>query len=821
TQYRPELQARAGALPLAGRTPRPSLARWRGPVGGFAAALAAALVLWLGWSKLLDQVPDSTWYPAGTYRLAEGRSAHPRARAHRPMLQGVLGPSPEQGAVSYDALGKLERKGDVLGVAAAHLSHGKPHDAEEAMDLLEGVDPTPDVLSELAYAHLVRGDSTLGDVEEALRLADRALAQDPRHGSALWNRALALKALGLQLVAARAFDAAAALGEPGWGDEGRARAQELHALADTARRTWYAAIEAGKELISTGAQPSQDLLGIPLLRHYFYDAVRSRASKAEVEQLLPLARELDARAGDRALETYVSTTASRNFAVRGPLAAEYRRLALGDQTVDTAALLRQLRKAGEADLLLGVLAKLPVDGHGADELGTLARQLEADAWLRALALRLQGEALAAAGRVPDSRAALEEAVRTCQQARLDYRCAEAEMELAFFYDMDPSQLEVANAHARRGWEAALRAQAWSQQGQLVLELAQQARHREDISVSRAFYEEGLERDGSTEPERARYAHEGLASLDVKALRIDDARRHIDAALRTGRPLGLPGALALADIARLKPESERDVAAMEAFRTRLPGFPPGERALAEEALGRWEIERDRQRGETLLRSAIQRATDGDLAAVHPIARRALAYSYTSLIFDAGKRGDAEGALRLFEEEWLAGARGALPSRCLLAVTYDAPERVLAVVRGPEGGPPVAVYDGSRRTPLPGNLSGFLPADVLARLAGCPRVDVLARAPLYGRPGLLPPDIAWSYRGAVSQSATQDGDPRRHLVVQEVTLSQARRPLKTPPRWSVPQVQGEALEELTRQDAIPPVVLRRMEDATDITFIVHAL
>jgi len=103
-----------------------------------------------------------------------------------------------------------------------------------------------------------------------------------------------------------------------------------------------------------------------------------------------------------------------------------------------------------------------------------------------------------------------------------------------------------------------------------------------------------------------------------------------------------------------------------------------------------------------------------------------------------------------------------------------------------------------------------------------VAVLARAPVYGRPGLLPGDIAWSYVGvrAPQEPGALPG-ARRHLVVQEVAVSPARRGVDRTPRWQVPEAAGEHTDQLTDRGATPSAVLRWMEDATDITFVTHAL
>lgn len=823
-QYRPEPQLLAVAE--LGPSPRRLRSRWAWAAAGAAAAMAAMLVLWIGRSKLADQVREEIFYPGGSVRLTDGRSAYARAGAHRPRSQRLLGPGDRLGgppAGSFDALGKLERADDRPGMAALFLAGGTPAGAEQAMRVLNALQESPDVLSELALAHLVRGNAAAGDAQEALRFADQALALDPRHGPALFNRALALQALGLDGVAATAFGAAAALGEPGWSDEAAERANERRKVVEDARDSWLKALEAGNQLVLNGVRPPTKLLGKAVIRSFFYNAVRSRSTGEEVKDLLPLARDLDHLARNKALESYVLDVAARDFKVRGPLAAEFRSLMAG-QPVDIAALLQRLRKANQPDLLLGALATLPPDQLDAKELEALARDLGKDAWLATAALLLESKALTEGQASPEAwakaRGVLDEAARVCAEAKLDYRCADVEFELAYAYD-HASQPEQADAHARRGWAAAGRADAWEVQGQLVLEMAQEARHREDASMANALYREGLERDAISSPQQQRFVHEGLANLEYQLLHFDEARRHLNAAIATRLPLGLPGALALADIARIKPDPVRDPEAMGNFRKGLDKLGPGERALAEMALGQWELTRDRTLGEQLLRKAIDAAGAPGLEDDQS-ARRARAFAYTALILDAGKRGDASGALRLFEEEAerTTGASG-LPAHCLLAVVADG-ERVLAVVRDAAGGPPVAVYNGDRRQPLPSNLSRLVPRDVLDRLSGCAQVAVLARAPVYGRPGLIPPDMAWSYRGVgPSQESLSAGEPGRHLVVHGVTLSPARASLGPPVRWNVPHVQGEHLDQLTGQDATPSEVLRQMEDASDITVIAHAL
>jgi len=835
------------------RLPRPGPApRWLWAAGGAGVALAAMLVVGIFWWTNAWSVPDSTWDPGAGKRWVDARSAFERARKYRPPELGVLGPS-TRAAPSHEVLGRLEHKGEPLGKASALLLLGTKSGAEEAGEILEKLKPSADVLSEMAFMHLVRRDK--GDAEEALRLTDRALALDPQHGPALWNRALALEALQLQFVAARAFEAAAALGEPGWSEEARQRATSLLQRGsgeESDQAKWSAANEAGKQLVIAGVRPRQELLGVAVLRHWFYDAVRARRSRAEVLDLLPLAQQMDARAGDAALAKYVTDVSSQDFAVRAPLATAYRHLTLRDQPVDTAWLLQQLRRqSGQADLLIGTLAKVADEQPGEldpGELERLAGEVRQDAWLATLAMRLKGTVFEREGRLEDAQKALQAALERCARPALEYRRAELELKLSWILDK-AEELVDAETYARQGWADAQDAKEWGREEQFILELAQLSRHRNDLSVSRAYYEEGLER---TPPEQLQYAHEGLTNLAVQRMDYDEARRHLDAALKlastvgAGGSLGLVGALALGDVARVKPDPGRDEAAMRSFRAQLDKWPKGDRALAEHALGRWAIERDPQEGKRWLRSSIALATAGDLMVTDQAAQRALGYSYTSLLFEAGKRHDAGTALQLFQEEWLSAARGgppvlhALPERCLLAVAVDS-ERVMAVVRDAADGAPLVWYDAGLRAPLPKNLESLLPLDLKERLAGCASVGVLARSPVYGHPGLLPSSVAWSYLhpsaprdepavDPVGPGVRQPVDGRQeHLVVGDVALSEdQQRSLDWPPGFSTlgaseaflkVKQPDEELIPLTGKAANRLAVLSHLSSATTVTFLVH--
>src|SRR5262249_4226852 len=132
-------------------------------------------------------------------------------------------PAPRD-AIALSTLARLEQRGDLEGVAAGYLLLG---DAARAAAYLERAPASADVAADRALVML-----TTGAPADALVALDAVLDKAPRHPQALWNRALALRDLGLVRMASDAFAAAAALGEPGWADEARERARALGEQAD-------------------------------------------------------------------------------------------------------------------------------------------------------------------------------------------------------------------------------------------------------------------------------------------------------------------------------------------------------------------------------------------------------------------------------------------------------------------------------------------------------------------------------------------------------------------------------------------------------------
>ena len=205
-----------------------------------AAAAAAALVL-------VVRVPrESDVFGLGATRPLEARLTHPGASEYRP-YDVVRAAGAARAPVPLAALAKLEEKGDLRGLAEGHLLRGERAQAAAALDRAKA---SPDTQSDRAVAALQGGQA-----DEALLLLEPVLAAHPQHAQALWNSGLALRELGLPLAAAEAFDAAAALNEPGWAREASARSAALRGAAKQAESDWQEARRAGPRAGAAGNAP--------------------------------------------------------------------------------------------------------------------------------------------------------------------------------------------------------------------------------------------------------------------------------------------------------------------------------------------------------------------------------------------------------------------------------------------------------------------------------------------------------------------------------------------------------------------------------------
>jgi cellulose synthase operon protein C len=775
-------------------------------VVGAGLALAASVALLVYVSQPRSVSPE-VWLAEAPTRGLEARVSDARADRYRPYDVPRSGAG---GAASppLEGLATLERQQDFHGIAAAWLVRGE---GKRAAEFLARMQAGPEVHSDLAAVALAEGRA-----EEALTLADRALQARPGHSQALWNRGLALRALGLELKAAEAFEQVAARKEPGWSEEAARIASTLREESRRRKEAWEGMVRAGRLMVAEGAPlaPRQVSDYPGLARLYLYDAIRAAPTAERVLGLLAVAEQLDGIDSGTHLVTYARRIASRDFARRRPLAETYSQLALG--TLPPAALpgfLDRLRRSEEKDILLGAFIFSPTVLAAIEEYRALALAT-GDPWFELLAEEKHASAEMARGEYARAEARLLGALQRCQgTTRLDFRCGQLEKLLSAVYDA-VHRLQEARQHALAAMRRSEQGRNWGTEIGLLQVLGNISAHMNDrLSLTHAYLEEFLARVHPASCRHQEPVRALTAMAHQKMLDFDGARREVDQLAGCAEQPSLAHAFAVADLARLRPRPEDEGVvrkALEAARAETPQSP-GRAALAMHIEGRFELERNRTLGQSLLRRAISQAeplppTDTD-------ARKARAYSYTSLLFDAGRHGEYDEALALFAAEQQLTP----PARCVLGLTAE-DERTLLVLRDAEGRTH-GHYDARRKEPLT-TVQGLVPEPLVAALRACQSVDVLARPPLHGQPGVLPAEVAWTYRVGQGPAAAPPL-PQRRLIVSDVEIPEELR--RTLPRLESP-LEVEAPSEtiaLRGHAATLSRVRDAMASATEIAIHTHGL
>jgi tetratricopeptide (TPR) repeat protein len=759
------LEARA-AGPRAARIPGPRLARERVrrwnrrqvlAIAATAAAVLGVIVVLVfgvfggrgGGGAREPEAPIAL--ETADVRSLEGRISYAAADRHRRYAVVRAGAPAAADAIALPTLAELDRRGDLHGVAAAYLLLGDP---ARARTYLERAPANPDVAADRALVLLVTGHP-----DEALIALDGVLEAAPRHPQARWNRALALRDLGLPRMAVAAFEAAAELGEPGWAEEAQARAKALAAETDERQARSAQLVAAGRHLSTAPGGISADLAHrIPgSARIYFYDAVRSATTADAVRGLAPLARTLDAVAGDQNLIGYVERTARADFIRRGPLAARYAKI-VDRQRLDPAAtrdFLAALRAAHQDDILLGALVLTSPDGVAVvpDQLPELRRLADAtgEPWFRMLATVQEAMALVAQGDAQAAELKALPALAGCTTGRLDLLCAQLDIALGDAY-LIALRLSDARRVLGDGIARARRGGEWLLERWFFPELVNLEVLGDDVSAStlplvRAYLGELTRRDPSCATEV--WSRQEIAMVLVNRPHIDAARAEI--AQADAVKARCPDARSIVTSVFVKAQIARDdqVAEVRAEIAGLRAEPtttPGWQALLDQTEGRMLITRDRAAGIALLDRAI--AKSRALPAGDVEGHKARSYAYGRLTLDAGRASEWPRVWQLLQDEG-----GVAIERCGLGVSVENGSRVV-VVRDATGAF-AGAYDAAGQTPELDALH-LIPDALRDRLRGCPEVDVLARPPIEGSPALLPPELAWSYRSA---AAVRDPSPPR--------------------------------------------------------------
>ena len=693
--------------------------------------------------------PPGLAQPPGPERLP-APGAHPR---------GWRLPAEE---VPLSRMARFEEDRDWRGLATAHLLRGEYSQAKRA---LERLPRTADVENDLALATWGHGN-----VSAALAATERALELEPNHVQALWNRALLLKELGLTLASASTFERVAALAGPGWREEARDAAAAQRSALKAREASWEEAQRHGLAMVERGTPVPDDVARrFPgLTRLYFYDAVRTAPTVRALASLQPLAQLLDSLSSGQVLHKHLKDVAARWRPERRGLAERYRALVLHRDAVsgsERAELLTQVLRSGQPDLVLGTLLQT---GELPRHLAAYRRAVKAarDPWFQLLLATEEGKAERLADRPWAVERQLRQGLASCGES-LGYRCGLLELELA---DLLRALHRYSEAEALvAGGVARARAMGeWALELRLLFQQEEVARFREDFPRARAFLvETALRQPHDCGLQGA--LHELRASMRVARLEVGSAREEMRAAdAACGREPSIQGALTRTDLARLTGDVDQARRAREELNeVRARGnLTPGERLTVAQVEGRLKLQDDAPAGRALLREIIsgsRRLPPEDVD-----AHRARSAAYSQLVLEAGKRGAWDEVLSLLGEE--LGARAV--SGCLVGLALE-DEQWLWLVRGQDGR---LTGQWQRRASDEVVPQRLVPAPQKQALRACPHVEVWALPPLHGLPNVLPPEVAWSYRGPGEPTPLPWTAPRRRLVVRQVELPPD---LKLPP------------------------------------------
>ena len=771
--------------------------------GVLVAAAAAATVLYLGRGHHEGPAHDAPVQIAlAETRAVEARLSWEGASGYR-AYSVPRGASLAKEPISLSAMADAEKRGDVHGVAALALLAG---DFEQAKKYLAQAGDSADVYADRAALEL-----SLGAPDKALAFADKALDKSPDATVATWNKALALRDLGLRHDALEAFRAVAKHGEAGWAAEATKRADDLE-------RTFKDELALANRVLGVRIPFAQTQSGLSpddarrmpgVARVELYDALRAAPDAVAVAKLMPVAEAIDAADGDHG-----ATDAVKAAKPDPKLAAAYLSM-LTDPKPDRAKILGTLRATHANDALAVALVKLgtgynvlPADLSELTKL-TLA---SGDPWIQLLGVEQRGAAALAANDLPGAEAALLPGREQCRSGAPSYRCMKIAFLLGQTY-LTWQRWPEAQTALLDAWKRAL-AQLAVQQDEILPWLTNLATLSDDnvgggLPLVRAYTAEyaarAVARGDDAACDIARWGHEQVALGLYMQLRFEQAKQELDnracsvsyrdadaivAGLFTRAAIlhviGTPDEVASlrADIAKIRTET----------------LPVAARAFLDHAEGRVAINVAPAEGIALLRRAIEM---GKQAPLDVNAQHAIGMSYTVLAIHDAKTGDAAAALATLAEEL-----GTVPrANCVLGLVGDDRDLV-TIARGSSGQTSATL--APRTLAMPADT--LVGKDALAALAGCKDVDVIARPPYNGTSRLLPDDMAWRY---VSSRAHSPNAPSQgaSLVVADV---------EPPPSLDLPRLASwshEAATTLLGPAATPARVLDAMGHARDVTIHAH--
>jgi hypothetical protein len=796
-------------------------------------AAAAAVVVYLALPPRQPGAPTGAdgevALALAPHRVTEARLAWPGAAAYRSYDVPRAGDSPHE-AVDLMAIAQLDKRGDRHGVGVLELLNGE---RRQAASYLERAGDSPDVMADRAALALADHQP-----ERALALADASLTGRPRHPAALWNRALALRDLGLSRASAAAFREVAGLGEPGWAEEARQRASLVEREVTAAQQRYdrinraSAALAQGKDRAEILLSPEDARAQPGFARGVLYDAIRSAATPAQLAALQPLADAIDGADQDTAMADAIARArANLHPELSRQYAEMIRSLAAEMQIIprtgaerpvpagaERARLIAALRAARADDLLIGVLMKITDDRRtvNASEIDEFARLTAAapDPWMQLLGLQQQAQLALKQADYTRAEAILLRARQRCTPAAPAFRCITISKLLGEIY-LEWQRLPEARTALMAAWLRARETSEWRLQHMLLILLPQLYLLGDEVGASglplvRAYVDELVRSspEGEFRCGTEAWGHDMVAQMLIIQLRFDEARRELVRPTCQWRHEAVTEANHLFARSEVAQAGDTDVAIAGVRREiadarKLPDASPADQVLLDHAEGRLLIDRDPAAGQALLERAIVEA--GALPASVSRAHKAASYSYSVLVVAAAHRGEGDAALRLLAREQGLTA----PDRCVLGLAIE--DRARAVVARDATGKTLVHFDQGRTMPAIDPAS-LVPPDIAGALTACPVVDVIARPPVHGMARLLGDAIAWRYLARRDRPVAPPSP--RSLVVGDV---------EPPPALELPRLAtwSSSGELLSGASATPSRVLAAIGAAGEVTIHAHGL
>jgi cellulose synthase operon protein C len=788
---------------LAGR--RAKKGRWRLSlvVAPLATAAAAAALFLSGPARI---APGVATLPAGEpLALAPNRATEVRlswrgAAGHRPYVPMRSSSVAPGELIDPEAIARLSRAGDCAGLAAAYILSGELMRAQQQY-AAPGCGGNLELTADRAALAVAQGE-----YDDALTLADEVLAERPHHPVALWNRALALRELGLGLAAAAAFDRVATIdGDAGWRAEAKQQAASAKAPLEEARRNWELLLKLGPEMIPDGPiLPLELVRAVPgRARIRFHDAVRTATTAERLEALRPLARELEGRAG-QGLERVIDDAKRALRPGRAALVQTYADVFHG-RIPEEASLRRwkaAARAAGAADLLLGVEYYLDRTSPETHRLARAASAASGDPWFAGISAGEQVRARLDAGDLAGASEQLAELEGACQPqgpgAR--YLCLLAAVRRAeLLQEQNPAEGAAA---AKQAVQAATADGEFAFRSIAALHVANNERMRGAFALARGYYEErelSLSRDAADCGQR-QHALARIAILSFDQHRFDEVQRVMATVERCDGKLNDALLMLQTDMIDAGLPVDRTAWAQDLARN---AAEEG-KSLSQRLTLAYLAERGALRSDPAARERMAEVIARVIEVDDSTAERARVAGETSLVVDAGRRGQWKEALRI-----AATAHGVpVPERCSLALASDA-FQLAAVVASSTG-----EVSGIFQQDVGATRSWQKPASLRQALEGCPQITALAFPPWLSESPLAP-ELSWSFAmGAAPAGAAPPAKDERLVIVSNSTPPPT---LRLPSLTSRPSEAGAIA--LTGEAATIARVATEAARATLLEFHVH--